>query len=200
MLQLLQSQMDFGCFCILKVWWLIRNGQEMAEAQQRTPTCGIFCGICSVLLTLELTPLDVDDSLDSSDTVSLKAESLSGLSVRGSRKSGVVSVDEVVIELETVMIVELVAPDTVELERLWLRPNRRSPFCSSMLSSPRMASSSASWVSSRLAIENLYEFMRSPGCVCVLGRSLTCGGGWCDGLDTSKPCKLSNKQKTHYCN
>lgn len=32
-----------------------------------------------------LTPLDADDSLDINETVSLNAESLSGLSVRGSR-------------------------------------------------------------------------------------------------------------------
>ena len=68
--------------------------------------------------TLELTPLDVDDSLDNNDTVSLNAESLSGLSVRGSRRSGVVSVDEIVVKLDTVRLVELVAPETVELDLL----------------------------------------------------------------------------------
>lgn len=96
----------------------------------------------------ELTPLDADDSLDSSDTVSLKAESLSGLSVRGSRRalsdplpvplSEDVDIDE---------MVEFVTADIVELERLCVRPMRprRSVFfCSSRLSSPRIASSSAS--------------------------------------------------------
>ena len=93
---------------------------------------------------MELTPLDVDDSLESRETVSLKAESLSGLSVRGSRRSGVVSVDEIVVELDTVRIVEFVAPDTVEFDLLWLLPCLKSPFCSNKLNSPKMASSSAS--------------------------------------------------------
>lgn len=67
----------------------------------------------------ELTPLDADDSLDSKETVSLKAESLSGLSVLGSRNgpseplpvplSDDVDVDE---------IVEFVTPEMVELDRL----------------------------------------------------------------------------------
>lgn len=62
-----------------------------------------------MLLLSELSPLEAEDSLDKSDTVSLKAESLSGLSVlEDSRKS----VDVAVLE-----IVEL-APETIELERL----------------------------------------------------------------------------------
>lgn len=102
---------------------------------------------------MELTPLEVDDSLDNNETVSLNAESLSGLSVRGPRKSGVVS-DDIVAELETVKMVVLVAPDTVEFDLLWLLPCLKSPFCSNKLSSPKMASNSASCVSSKLAIEN----------------------------------------------
>jgi hypothetical protein len=101
----------------------------------------------------ELNPLDADDSLDNSDTVSLKAESLSGLSVRDSLAS-----------VDVVVTVEIVAPDTIELERLCVctRLCRKSPlFCSRMLSSVRIESSSDSCVSSKFAIENLYEFMRS---------------------------------------
>lgn len=61
------------------------------------------------MLLSELRPLDADDSLDRSETVSLNAESLSGLSVR----------DDSLTSFETVAvdIVEL-APDTMELERL----------------------------------------------------------------------------------
>jgi hypothetical protein len=62
-----------------------------------------------MLLFNELSPLDADDSLDNSDTVSLKAESLSGLSVLD---DSLISVDVAVLEM-----VEL-APDTIELERL----------------------------------------------------------------------------------
>lgn len=61
------------------------------------------------MLFNELSPLDADDSLDNSDTVSLNAESLSGLSVLD---DSLISVDVAVLE-----IVEL-APETIELERL----------------------------------------------------------------------------------
>lgn len=61
------------------------------------------------MLFNELSPLDADDSLDNSDTVSLNAESLSGLSVL---EDSLISVDVAVLE-----IVEL-APETIELERL----------------------------------------------------------------------------------
>lgn len=63
------------------------------------------------MLFNELSPLEADDSLDSSETVSLNAESLSGLSVRDDSR---VSVDVAV--LDTVDM----APDTMELERLWV--------------------------------------------------------------------------------
>lgn len=63
-----------------------------------------------VLLLSELSPLDADDSLESNETVSLNAESLSGDSVRD---DSLMSVDVTV----AVDIVEL-APDTIELERL----------------------------------------------------------------------------------
>lgn len=67
----------------------------------------IFCA--ATLLFNELSPLDADDSLERSETVSLNAESLSGLSVRDdSLKSVVVAVLD---------IIEL-APETIELERL----------------------------------------------------------------------------------
>lgn len=64
-----------------------------------------------ILLTLfnELSPLDADDSLDNNETVSLNAESLSGLSVRD---DSLMSVDVAVLD-----IVEF-APETMELERL----------------------------------------------------------------------------------
>lgn len=62
------------------------------------------------MLFNELSPLDADDSLDKSETVSLNAESLSGLSVRDdSLISVVVTVLEDIVEL---------APETMELERL----------------------------------------------------------------------------------
>lgn len=61
------------------------------------------------MLFNELSPLDADDSLDKRDTVSLNAESLSGLSVR---EESLRSVDVAVLEM-----VEL-APETIELERL----------------------------------------------------------------------------------
>lgn len=64
-----------------------------------------------ILLTLfnEQSPLDADDSLDKSETVSLNAESLSGLSVLD---DSLISVDVAVLD-----IVEF-APETMELERL----------------------------------------------------------------------------------
>lgn len=62
------------------------------------------------MLFNELSPLDADDSLDKSETVSLKAESLSGLSVReDSLISVVVAVFDDIVEL---------APETMELDRL----------------------------------------------------------------------------------
>lgn len=62
------------------------------------------------MLFNELSPLDADDSLDKSETVSLKAESLSGLSVRDdSLISVVVAVLDEIVEL---------APETMELDRL----------------------------------------------------------------------------------
>jgi hypothetical protein len=100
------------------------------------------------MLFNELSPLDADDSLDNSDTVSLNAESLSGLSVLD---DSLISVDVAVLE-----IVEF-APDTIELERLCVcvRPLAKSPFCSNKLNSVRIESNSDSCVSSRFAIENL---------------------------------------------
>lgn len=61
------------------------------------------------MLLSELSPLDADDSLDSRETVSLNAESLSGLSVRDDSR---MSVDVAVLDT-----VEM-APETMELERL----------------------------------------------------------------------------------
>lgn len=100
------------------------------------------------MLLSELRPLDADDSLDNSETVSLKAESLSGLSVLEDSR---MSVDVAVLD-----IIEL-APETIELERLWVcvRACLKSPFCSSKLNSVRMESNSDSCVSSKFAIENL---------------------------------------------
>lgn len=79
---------------------------------KRQLTCTtVFCDD-EILLMLfsELRPLDADDSLDNSETVSLKAESLSGLSVR----------DDSLISVVTVTLLDIVdiAPDTIELERL----------------------------------------------------------------------------------
>jgi hypothetical protein len=83
-------------------------------------TCGTFtvdCGGVKVFPIPELTPLEADDSLDSNETVSLNAESLSGLSVRGSRKSEVISVGfplpggVIVVEIGCIVTVE-----TVEFE------------------------------------------------------------------------------------
>lgn len=76
----------------------------------RQLTCTtLFCVEILLILLSELSPLDVDDSLDKSETVSLKAESLSGLPVRD---DSLMSLDVAVLE-----IVEL-APETIELERL----------------------------------------------------------------------------------
>ena len=61
------------------------------------------------MLLSELRPLEADDSLESSETVSLKAESLSGLSVLDDSR---ISVAVTVLD-----IVEL-APETIELDRL----------------------------------------------------------------------------------
>lgn len=69
----------------------------------------LFCVGILLMLFNELSPLDADDSLDKSETVSLNAESLSGLSVR---EDSLMSVDVAVLEM-----VEL-APETIELERL----------------------------------------------------------------------------------
>lgn len=63
------------------------------------------------MLFKELSPLDADDSLERSETVSLNAESLSGLSVLEDSLNSV--------EVAVLDIVEL-APETIELERLWV--------------------------------------------------------------------------------
>lgn len=71
-----------------------------------------------------LTPLDADDSLDSSETVSLNAESLSGLSVRDSR-AGPLESEPLPFPLSDDMeIDEFVAPDIVEFDRECVRPLR----------------------------------------------------------------------------
>lgn len=139
-----------------------------------------------------LTPLDADDSLDINETVSLNAESLSGLSVRCSRICiGPIGVEPVSDPLPFPLsddvdiddIVEFVTPDIIELERLCVRRCRlfvagAVPFivavlaaataaavsalrCSNKFSSPKIASNSASCVSSKLAIEKRYELVRS---------------------------------------
>lgn len=109
----------------------------------------LFGCITLFILFNELSPLDADDSLERSDTVSLNAESLSGLSVREDSLNSV----DVAVDCE---IVEL-APDTMELERLWPwgLDCLKSPFCSNKLSSFKIESNSDSCVSSKLAIENL---------------------------------------------
>lgn len=53
-----------------------------------------FCGSCKVCGLLPLPPLLADDSLDSIETVSLKAESLSGESVRPESVLRIISVSE----------------------------------------------------------------------------------------------------------
>jgi preprotein translocase subunit Sec63 len=105
-------------------------------------------GVATLLILFsELNPLDADDSLDNNETVSLKAESLSGLSVLDD--SLVLSVVVTVLE-----IVEFV-PDTIELDREWVLVRvLNSPFCSSRLNSFRIESNSDSCVSSKFAIEN----------------------------------------------
>lgn len=69
----------------------------------------LFC--VEILLTLfnELRPLEADDSLDNRDTVSLNAESLSGLSVLD---------DSLISVAVTVLDITELAPETIELERL----------------------------------------------------------------------------------
>jgi hypothetical protein len=122
----------------------------------------LLCDDILLILLSELNPLEADDSLERSETVSLKAESLSGLSVRDS----LTSVD-VAVTVDIVEIVEIVefTPETIELDRLCVCTRLcriKSPlFCSRMLSSVRIESSSDSCVSSKFAIENLYELMRS---------------------------------------
>lgn len=184
-------------------------------------TCSKFEFIGSklfVLLVL-LTPLEADeDALDSRETVSLNAESLSGLSVRDSRDVPPESEPLPLPLSDEVEIDAFVTPEIVELERECVRPCRLSPLigvafvlsvaaptttvvrpalplvvpfaltvlqlrCSSWLSSPRIASSSASCVSSRFAIENRYELVRSDE-VSLCGRSR--GRGAVFGI--SKPC------------
>lgn len=127
--------------------------------------------------------LDADDSLESNETVSLKAESLSGLSVRDSRIAPpLLESDPLPFPLsDEIEIDEFVTPETVEFDRECVRPFRMGdmigcaawfagglfcmvlasvPFifvdlacCSNKLSSPRIASNSASCVSSKFAIE-----------------------------------------------
>lgn len=133
--------------------------------------------------------LEEEDSLDNSDTVSLNAESLSGLSVLGSLfipswtlpPQPLLSEDEDIVD-----IVVFVTPDIVEFVRLCVRPCLKSPLCSNILNSPRIASNSASWVSSKFAMENLYESVRSDD-VWLLGRRR--GLANAEGLDTSNPYK-----------
>lgn len=126
-----------------------------------------------LILLSELNPLEADDSLDRSETVSLNAESLSGLSVRDDSRITSDADDAVTVEM-----VEF-APDIIELDRLCVCPRlcraNSPPFCSRSDNSVNIESSSDSWVSSRFAIENLYEFIRSAfGTVNVsFGRSLT---------------------------
>ena len=75
----------------------------------------LFCDdILLMLLLSELNPLEADDSLERSETVSLNAESLSGLSVRDSRTS----VEDDTVAVEIVEEIVEFAPDTIELERL----------------------------------------------------------------------------------
>lgn len=145
----------------IKKWIYIKNC--LLGKKKKLITCNKFEFNGKFFEWAELTPLDADDSLDNNDTVSLNAESLSGLSVLGSRNGPseplpVPLSDDVDID----DIVELVTADMVEFERLCVRPRRISLFfCSNKLSSPRIASSSASCVSSKLAIEKRYELVRS---------------------------------------
>lgn len=131
--------------------------------------------------------LDAEDSLESNETVSLKAESLSGLSVRDSRIAPpLLESEPLPFPLsDEIEIDEFVTPETVEFDRECVRPFRTGDiiggiFCrlfmvvpsmplvfvdltcsSNKLSSPRIASSSASCVSSKFAIEKRYELVRS---------------------------------------
>lgn len=133
--------------------------------------------------------LDADDSLDSNETVSLKAESLSGLSVRDSRIAPLESEPLPFPLSDEIEIDEFVTPEMVEFDRECVRPFRSFATgdmiggglfcrlfmgllsvtltfvdlacCSNKLNSPRIASNSASCVSSKLAIEKRYELVRS---------------------------------------
>lgn len=140
------------------------------------------CAFPAKLLML----LDADDSLESNETVSLKAESLSGLSVRDSRIAPLESEPLPFPLSDEIEIDEFVTPDIVEFDRECVRPFRTGDMicglfccmlfmvllsvplafvdlacCSNKLSSPRIASNSASCVSSKFAIEKRYEFVRS---------------------------------------
>lgn len=106
-------------------------------------TCNRFIFIDMIFLPCELPIkllilLDADDSLLSSETVSLKAESLSGLSVRDSRIEPTPPlVPPLLLPLESeplplplsdeIEIDEFVTPEIVELDRECVRPFR-SPF------------------------------------------------------------------------
>lgn len=68
--------------------------------------------------------LDADDSLDNNETVSLNAESLSGLSVRDSRIAPLES-DPLPFPLsDEIEIDEFVTPEIVEFDRECVRPAR----------------------------------------------------------------------------
>lgn len=143
--------------------------------------------LCWLFLCAAIKPLDADDSLDNSETVSLKAESLSGLSVRASLLEPFIRLSWPLMQLLSDDIVVFVAAETVELDLLWQRPWRLSIWrFSSMLSSPNIASNSASCVSSRLAMENRYESVRSDTGF-PFGRMRGFTVNW--RLDTSKPWK-----------
>lgn len=165
---------------------LVSTGGMCSMVSQLTCTIVFWFGVVVTLLILlrELSPLEADDSLDSNDTVSLNAESLSGLSVR----------DDSLVSVCVVTVLEMVelVPDTIEFDRLccWLRV-LSSPFCSRRLSSLRIESSSDSCVSSRFAIEKRYELIRSDFGTLRLdfGRSFT--GDWY----VSKPCKWMNESE-----
>lgn len=69
--------------------------------------------------------LDADDSLESNETVSLNAESLSGLSVRDSRIAPLLESDPLPFPLsDEIEIDEFVTPETVEFDRECVRPLR----------------------------------------------------------------------------
>lgn len=108
MLEFLQSELNFRRFCILKKVLTAALAKANKPSSCSYLTCTtIFCA--ATLLFNELSPLDADDSLERRETVSLNAESLSGLSVR---EDSLKSVDVAVLD-----IVEI-APETIELERL----------------------------------------------------------------------------------